>query len=80
MLKNLRASELKSFYLDGVKYLENLTPGDFLGKLKAFTYPDEFDSVNGIAHVAPRIILLRSTSQKVLICHIEQELVMILRE
>jgi len=45
--------ELKSFFLDGVKYLENLTPGDFLGKLKAFTYPDEFDSVNGIANVAP---------------------------
>lgn len=41
-------SDLKSFYLDGVKYLENLTPGDFLGKLKAFTYPDEFDAVNGI--------------------------------
>jgi len=41
-------SELKSYYLDGVKYLENLFPGDFQGKLKAFTYPDEFDSINGI--------------------------------
>ena len=46
-------TELKPFFLDGVKYLENLAPGDFLGKLLAFTYPDEFDSVNGIAHVAP---------------------------
>jgi hypothetical protein len=46
-------SELKSFFLDGIKYLENLSPSDFIGKLKAFTYPDEFDSVNGIAHVAP---------------------------
>ena len=46
-------SELKSFYLEGVKYLENLSPSDFLAKLKAFTYPDEFDSVNGLAHVAP---------------------------
>lgn len=45
--------ELKSFYLEGVKYLENLTPGDFLGKLKAFTYPDEFDVVNGIINPAP---------------------------
>lgn len=44
--------ELKSFYLDGVKYLENLLPGDFVGKLKAITYPDEFDSVNGIVDVA----------------------------
>jgi len=46
-------SELKSFFLDGVKYLENLTPSDFVGKLKAFTYPDEFDTVNGIAIVSP---------------------------
>ena len=46
-------AELKSFYLDGIKFLENLTPRDFLGKLTAFTYPDEFDTVNGIAHVAP---------------------------
>jgi hypothetical protein len=46
-------TESKSFFLDGVKYLENLTPADFVGKLKAFTYPDEFDEVVGIAVVAP---------------------------
>jgi hypothetical protein len=44
-------SELKSFYLDGVKYLENLIPGDFLGKLKAFTYPEEFDLVSGVVNI-----------------------------
>lgn len=42
-------SERKSYYLDGVKYLENVIPGDYSGKLKAYTYPDEFDKVNGIA-------------------------------
>ena len=47
------SSELKSFFLDGVKYLENVSPSDFLGKLKAYTYPDEFESVNGTANVAP---------------------------
>src|SRR5436190_16773892 len=41
-------SERKAFYLDGVKYLENVIPGDFSAKLKAFTYPDEFYEVNGI--------------------------------
>jgi hypothetical protein len=46
-------SELKVFYLDGVKYLENLIPGDFSGTLKAFTYPDEFDAINGIATFSP---------------------------
>lgn len=46
-------SELKAYHLDGVKYLEILTPGDFIGKLKAYTYPEEFDVVNGIGDVAP---------------------------
>jgi hypothetical protein len=46
-------TELKSFYLDGVKYLDNLLPGDFSGKLKCFTYPDEFDSVNGVIEPTP---------------------------
>ena len=50
-------SELKSYYLDGVKYLENLSPGEFQGKLKAFTYPDEFDEINGLAVVTPGLIL-----------------------
>jgi hypothetical protein len=45
-------SSLKSYYLDGVKYLDNILPGDFTGKLKCFTYPDEFDSVNGIVTVS----------------------------
>lgn len=40
--------DLKSFWLDGVKYLDNLLPGDFSGKLKAFTYPDELEQVCGI--------------------------------
>lgn len=40
--------EMKEFHLDGVKYLENLIPGDFSGKLKAYTYPDVFESIGGI--------------------------------
>jgi hypothetical protein len=46
-------SELKVFHLDGVKYLEKLIPGDFSGKLTAFTYPEEFDAINGIAGFSP---------------------------
>lgn len=46
-------NELKAYHLDGVKYLEVMTPADFMGKLKAFTYPEEFDEVNGIGHVNP---------------------------
>lgn len=57
------SGELKSFYLDGVKYLQNFTPGDFLAKLKAFTYPDEFDALNGIGHVSPGMALYEQPSK-----------------
>lgn len=46
-------AELKPYYLDGNKYMETLVPGDFAGKLRAFTYPDEFEEVSGVTHVAP---------------------------
>lgn len=42
------SKETSEFYLDGVKYLAYISPGDFSANLKAFTYPDEFDAVNGI--------------------------------
>lgn len=45
--------ELKESHLDGVKYLATLVPGSFEGKLKAITYPDEFDSVQGQVDVSP---------------------------
>lgn len=50
-------SELKSYYLDGVKFLENLSPGEFQGKLKAITYPEEFDQIMGLAIVTPGLIV-----------------------
>lgn len=46
-------TELTSYYLDGVKFLQNLAPGEFSGKLSAFTYPDELDRLLGIVEVAP---------------------------
>ena len=44
--------ELRSYYLDGRKYLEYLAPGEFSGKLTAYTYPDELDSVTGVVEIA----------------------------
>jgi len=55
--------DLTSYYLDGVKYLENLTPADFEGKLKAWTYPDELDSVMGISQVDPGLQLYEQPPQ-----------------
>jgi len=45
--------EVKPSFLDGVKYLEAVIPSDFEGKLKAITYPEEFDPVQGQVNVGP---------------------------
>lgn len=50
------SAELKSFYLDGLKILDHVVPGDFEGKLSAFTYPEEFDSVQGISSIAAGLL------------------------
>jgi hypothetical protein len=39
--------ESKAYYQDGVKYLDVQVLGEFAGKLKAFTYPQEFEDVIG---------------------------------
>jgi hypothetical protein len=49
--------ESDSFYMDGVKFLERQVRGDFKATLKAFTYPDEFDEVNGNLEFAPGMTL-----------------------
>lgn len=46
-------SEIKPYYLEGVKFLQNFIIGDFEAKLKAYTYPEEFDRVNGVSSISP---------------------------
>ena len=46
------SADRTSYYLDGVKFLENVTPAEYAGKLSAYTYPDDFDRVLGIYHVS----------------------------
>ena len=45
--------ESKSYYLDEVKFLEGVSSNDYQATITAFTYPDEFDTVSGIAHISP---------------------------
>jgi hypothetical protein len=47
-VEDTTTKEYNEVFLDGLKYLEYLIPGDFSANLKAFTYPDEFDEVNGV--------------------------------
>lgn len=47
-VEDTTSKEYREAFLDGFKYLQYLIPGDFSANLKAFTYPDEFDEVNGV--------------------------------
>ena len=49
--------EVKSFYLDGVKYLDHYVVGAYSAKLEAFTYPDVLDELTGSALYAPGVYL-----------------------
>lgn len=49
--------EVKSYYMDGVKYLDHHVPGAYSAKLEAFTYPDELDELTGVATYAPGVFL-----------------------
>lgn len=39
-----------SYYQDGVKFLETQTIGEFEGQLSAFSYPNEFERIQGVGH------------------------------
>src|SRR4051794_35793639 len=49
--------EVKSFWLDGVKYLDHFVPGAYSAKLEAFTYPDILDELTGTKAYAPGVFL-----------------------
>lgn len=55
--------EVKSFYLDGVKYLDHHVPGAYSAKLEAFTYPDVLDELTGVAQYAPGVYLHDQSSK-----------------
>lgn len=55
--------EVKSYYLDGIKYLDHQVLGAYSGKLGAYTYPDELDTLLGQHDFAPGVILHDQRSQ-----------------
>jgi hypothetical protein len=58
-----RSREVKSDYLDGVKYQDYAIPGDYSAKLTAFTYPDQLDLVVGNARFAPGVTVYDQPSK-----------------
>lgn len=49
--------EVKSYYIDGIKYLDHHVPGSFSAKISAFTYPDELEALLGNPEFAPGVVL-----------------------
>lgn len=49
--------ENRSYYLDGVKYLQSSGPEEFSATINAFTYPDEFGICDGTSTVRPGLSL-----------------------
>ena len=50
-----RTREIKSYYLDGIKFLDHYVPGAYSAKLQAFTYPEELDKILGIDEWVPGV-------------------------
>jgi hypothetical protein len=49
------AREVKSYYQDGLKFLDQVTPGAYSAQLQAFTYPDELDELMGVQEFVPGV-------------------------
>lgn len=52
-----RDQEVKSYYMDGVKYLDHYVPGSYSATLQAFTYPEELDKLTGVGEFAPGVFV-----------------------
>jgi hypothetical protein len=51
-----RGREVKSYYLDGIKFLDHVVLGSFSGKIKAYTYPQELEELMGNMEFAPGVV------------------------
>lgn len=56
--------EVKPYYIDGIKFLDHHVPGSYAGKLTAFTYPDEMDTLMGTEEFSPGIFIHDQRSPK----------------
>lgn len=55
---------VKEFYIDGIKYLSTVSARDWKGKLKAITYPEEFNEVMGIGELGDGLYIDSQAPQR----------------
>ena len=56
--------EVKSYYIDGIKFLDHHVPGSYSAKLSAFTYPDEMDELISNQEFVPGVFVHDQQSPK----------------
>lgn len=49
----------KSYYVDGEKYANLATREEFQATLTAYTYPDEFEALNGVDSIRPGLFITK---------------------
>lgn len=50
-VEQISSASVEEFYLDGIKYLQTRSSGDYAASLTAYTYPPEFEQFNGLSIV-----------------------------
>lgn len=58
-----RGRDIKEFYFDGFKHLEQYRPKVYTGKIEAFTYPELLEQLVGSPQYAPGVFLHDQTTQ-----------------
>lgn len=56
-VSEVRSREVKSYFIDGIKYLDKHIPGSYKAKLQAFTYPDELDELLGTSEYSQGVFV-----------------------
>lgn len=49
--------EVKSYWMDGIKYLDHYVPGAYAAKVDAYTYPEVLEGLTGTEQYAPGVYL-----------------------
>lgn len=61
--------EVKSYYTDGIKYLDHQVIDAYSADLQAFTYPDELDALVGLETFAPGVFIHDQRSRAFSLCY-----------
>lgn len=68
-ITELLGREVKSYYTDGIKYLDHQVLGAFSATLQAFTYPDELDDLTGVETFEPGVFLHDQRAKAFSLCY-----------